>query len=104
MSLWQLMHLICIGLTLGAANAAAKVAKSGVGATVVATAIGLAVGIGFAWAMWTSGRILTARIRKLPEELHEQRFRLMYFGAFVWIALGGLASGLISHFVLGLAF
>ena len=104
MSLWQLMHLICVGLALGAANAAAKVAKVGVGGNVLATAIGLAVGIGFAWTMWVSGRLLVARFRQLPEELREQRFRLMYFGAFAWIAFGGCVSGLLSHFVLRIVF
>jgi hypothetical protein len=104
MSLWHLMHLICVGLSLGAANAAAKVAKVGVGGYVLATAIGLVVGIGFAWTMWTSGRLWFARVRQLPKELHEQRFRLMYFGAFVWIAFGGLVSGLLSHLLFRLAF
>ena len=104
MSLWQLMRLICVGITLGAANAAANVAKAGVGGNILATAIGLAVGVGFAWVMWTSGRLLVARIRQLPEELREQRFRLMYCGAFAWIACGGIVSGLLSHFALRIAF
>jgi hypothetical protein len=104
MSLWQLMHLTCVGLTLGAANAAAKTAKAGVSGNVLATAIGLVVGIGFAWTMWTSGRLLVARIRQLPEEQREQRFRLMYVGAFAWIAFGGLVSELLSHLALRMAF
>jgi hypothetical protein len=104
MSLWQLMHLICVGLTLGAANAVAKVAKVGVGGNVLATVIGLVVGIGFAWTMWTSGDLLVARIRLLPEGLREQRFRLMYLGAFAWIVFGGIVSGLLSHFALRIAF
>jgi hypothetical protein len=54
--------------------------------------------------MWTSGRLLVARIRQLPEALREKRFRLMYFGAFAWIAFGGIVSGLLSHFALRIAF
>jgi hypothetical protein len=104
MSLWELMHLICVGLSLGAANAAAKVAKVEAGGTVLANAIGLVVGIGFAWTMWISGRLLVACFRQLPEELREKRFRLMYFGAFAWMAFGGLVSGLLSHFALRIAF
>lgn len=104
MSLWDLMHLMCVGLTLGAANVPASMMKVGTGRHILATVIGLVVGISFAWAMWTAGRLLTARIRQLPVELHEQRFRLMYFGALAWIALGGVVSGLLAHFALRIAF
>jgi len=104
MSLWDLMHLMCVGLTLGLANVPARAMKLGTGGHILATLIGLVVGIGFAWAMWTLGGLMAVRIRKLPQKLHEQRFRLMYFGAFAWIALGGVVSGLLSHFVLRIAF
>jgi hypothetical protein len=104
MSLWELMHAVCVALAVAAADVPASVMKLGAGGHVLATALGLLIGLGFAWVMWNSGRFLGARIRRLPRSLHEGRFRLMYFGAFVWMALAGILSAVVSHFVLSLAF
>jgi len=92
-SLWDLMTLLCVGLSLGGAMGSASASKATLNGHILAIAAGLAIGLTFAWMMRRSGTQAAARIRKLPGASQERYFRLLYLAAALWIVLGfGLSA------------
>jgi hypothetical protein len=103
MSLWHLFHFICFSAVIGSSLSAARVHKPGFAGYSEAAALGIVLGLGSAWAMWTSGRALAMRIRRLPESQHESYFRLLYGGAMMWIIIASVFGFWVPFLALGLA-
>ncbi|MGA9390536.1 MAG: hypothetical protein WBV69_08835 [Candidatus Sulfotelmatobacter sp.] len=103
-SLWQLLHLVCIALTLGASMGSPEVARAGFRGYAVAIAVGLGVGLGGAWVMSNAGRIAFARIRSLPESSQERYFRRVYIGVIFWVITVAFLGGWGSHVLVRLLF
>jgi hypothetical protein len=104
MTLWHLMTGICWATPLSGALAAAKLSKAGLGGYILAVAVGLALGLVFAWIIWTTGKVVAARIRKYPVPAYEQYALAIYFAAAVWILLGLLVGNWASSAAIRLVF
>ncbi len=103
MSLWHLLHLVCVAMAVGSSMVPARIANARVAGYLLAVTIGLAVGVSCAWTMWTVGNVIGNRIRALPDVVHEKYFRLLYLGAIFWILLTGLFGNVASFLILRLA-
>lgn len=103
MSLWHLLHAVCVAIAVGSSMVPARIANAGVAGYLLAVTIGLAVGVSCAWTMWTVGNVIGNRIRALPDAVHEKYFRLLYLGAMFWILLTGLFGHVAAFLILRLA-
>jgi hypothetical protein len=104
MALWDLLEAVCFAMALGASLASAKVAKVGFGGYALAIFTGLTVEVGCAWAMWTAGKTVGTRIRRLSPSVDERYFRALYFSAMLWIVLSGFLAFGMSSTLLRLTF
>ena len=90
---------MCFMTPLVAALDTATHAKMGLVGYAVAIATALVMGSGFAWIMWSTGRVVGARIKQRSASLQGWYFRAMYFTAVLWI----VAVGFVAQWVLAAA-
>lgn len=103
MSLWHLLHAVCVAIAVGSSVVPAGIANAGLAGCALAVTVGLAVGLCCALTMWTAGKVIGIRIRTLPNAVHEKYFRLLYLGAMFWILLTGLFGHVAAFLILRLA-
>lgn len=75
-------------MPIAGALASAKLAKAGFGAYALAIGTGLALGLSLGWVMWTTGKLVAARIKTQPDSSRERYAKALYLAAVLWIMLG----------------
>jgi hypothetical protein len=103
-TLWDLLIALCFAMPIGGALASAKLAKTGFVGYALSVAVGLVLGLLLAWIMRTVGKIIAARIKQSPRSPEERYFRVLYFAAMLWIALGLFLGGWLSSVAMRFAF
>ncbi len=84
-SLWSLLTALCFVMPISGALASAKLLRVGIRAFGFSVFVGLTLGFGCAWTMQKVGGLVYAHLKQSVVSVQERYFRLLYFGALVWI-------------------
>ena len=85
MSLWDLMNTTCAMIPVAGAVFEARAAKLGVGGYALVLVVGLVLGLSCAWALWSVGENVAARVRPYPKPRQDWYLRALYFTAVLWL-------------------
>jgi len=72
-------------MPVSGALASAKLLRVGIRGFGFSVFVGLILGFGCAWTMQKVGRLVYAHLKESVVSVQERYFRLLYFGALVWI-------------------
>jgi hypothetical protein len=101
MTLWSLLIAMCFVMPLSCTLASAKLLRVGLRGYAFSVFIGLLLGFGCAWIMHKVGSLVYARLKKSDVSVQERYFRMLYFGAMVWIVfalfLGAWVTSPLLH-------
>ena len=101
-SLWDLLIVFSLVVPISGALSSAKFLRVGIRGYAFSVFVGLMLGFGCAWTMYKIGALVYAHLKQSAVSVQERYFRLLYFGAFVWIVfalfLGSWVTLRLLHF------
>ena len=76
---------MCLVMPISGALASAKFLRVGIWGYAFSVFVGLMLGLGCAWIMQKAGGLVYAHFKQSAVSVQERYFRLLYFGALLWI-------------------
>lgn len=89
-------------MPIGGALASAKFSRVGIGGYAFSVLLGLGLGVGCAWVMEKVGKVVYDRLKQSAGPVQERYFRVLYFGAMVWIVFALFLGGWVTAALLRL--
>jgi hypothetical protein len=85
MALWDLLNLTCAMIPVAGAVFEARAAKLGVSGWIVLVIVGSFLGCSCAWASWSAGETVAARVRPYPVPKQVWYLRAIYVVGVLWL-------------------
>jgi hypothetical protein len=87
-------------MPVSGALASAKLLRVGINGFGFSVVVGLILGFGCAWTMQKVGGLVHAHLNQGAVSVRERHFRLLYFGALLWIVFALFAGDWVTSVLL----